>query len=188
MDPDTAGTNAYRLLPYERGFGSVVLARQESRVSPREVRPKANEIAERGEPAALELLLDLEKLRKVGRVRVGAGRRVIDVHEVIDRAHPLVHPTPENAEDRAEAALAKAGARLSQSRRIDRGQMEVTFRFDGQRFICVVHPITLNVIDAGICLVDHEDGHRGDSELTLDSLPSAIREAIDGGVLVITRR
>ena len=38
--------------------------------------------------------------------------------------------------------------------------------------------ITLRVVDAGICLVDHGDGHRGDDDLTLDSLPAAIREAI----------
>lgn len=56
------------------------------------------------------------------------------------------------------------------------------------RFITVCDAITLQVFDAGICLVDHHDEHRGDEELTLESLPSAIHEAMDLGVLVITRR
>lgn len=66
--------------------------------------------------------------------------------------------------------------------------MEVTFRFRGNRFITMCHAITLQVVDAGICLVDHGDGHRGDPELTLESLPSAIHEVMTLGVLVITRR
>ncbi len=48
--------------------------------------------------------------------------------------------------------------------------------------MALVDPVTLNVHDAGICL-DGEDGR-----LTLESLPSAIREAYSTGRLVITRR
>ena len=66
------------------------------------------------------------------------------------------------------------------------GQLEVRYRFMDERFVTVCDAITLQVYDAGVCL-----GHgaeRGDRLLTLDSLPSVIREAIDTEVLVITRR
>ena len=88
-----------------------------------------------------------------------------------------------------EAALAAAGAHVHSIRRIDGGQrLEARFMFGGERFITMCEAISLRVTDAGICLVDHGDGHRGDDDLTLDSLPSAIKEAIDLGALVITRR
>ena len=46
----------------------------------------------------------------------------------------------------------------------------------------VVDAITLQVYDAGVCLAGE------DRLVTLDSLPSVIREAIDTSRLVITRR
>ena len=60
--------------------------------------------------------------------------------------------------------------------------IEVRFRFLGETFITVVDAVTLQVHDAGVCL----DG--SDDALTLESLPSAIREAQETGRLVITRR
>jgi hypothetical protein len=95
-------------------------------------------------------------------------------------------PTLANAEERAEAALEAAGARMTSVRRMYGNQIEVTYRFMGERFITLCDAITLNVWDSGICL-----GHgaaRGDRELTLESLPAVIREAIESEVLVITRR
>lgn len=65
---------------------------------------------------------------------------------------------------------------------LDRERLEVTYRFMNNRFITVVHPITLQVLDAGICLAG------ADRMVTLDSLPSVIREAIQTSRLVITRR
>jgi hypothetical protein len=41
---------------------------------------------------------------------------------------------------------------------------------------------SLQVVEAGICLAGH------DREITLESLPSVVKEAIEDGVLVITRR
>ena len=62
------------------------------------------------------------------------------------------------------------------------GQREVVYTFLGQRFATIVDERTLQVRDAGICL----DG--ADRELTLESLPGVIREAVDTGELFITRR
>jgi hypothetical protein len=51
----------------------------------------------------------------------------------------------------------------------------------GQRLISLVEPERLRVIDAGFCL-------QGQDELvTLDSLPSVLREALDTDQLHITR-
>ena len=41
---------------------------------------------------------------------------------------------------------------------------------------------TLQVLDPGVCLANAH------SVLTLDAMPSVIREAVEDGVLVITRR
>jgi hypothetical protein len=63
--------------------------------------------------------------------------------------------------------------------------MAVTFRVDGQRFICSCDAETLQIVDSGICLNDYDTGEKGDTWLTLESLPSVIREAIETGVLHI---
>jgi len=85
-------------------------------------------------------------------------------------------------EERAADILEAAGASMLSGRVLEGGRYEVVFRYLGERFIAVVDRDTLHVYDAGICL----DGH--DEQLGLDSLPSVIAEAIDGGVLYITRR
>jgi hypothetical protein len=148
-------------------------------------------VADEGAPAAERLLIEIAERRRDGRIviRDGARARLVDVGRIVagarDRADAAVRDSPE---DRAEAALEKAGARMLAVRRLETGMLEVTFRYANQRFVTLADPRTLRVIDAGICLVDHMDGHRGDEELTLESLPSVIREAIDLGALVITRR
>lgn len=72
---------------------------------------------------------------------------------------------------------------MEEARNLGRGQLEVIFRFMDQRFICVVEAGTLQVIDSGICL-----GHPpSDRLLTLESLPSVIKEAIETDALVILR-
>jgi hypothetical protein len=78
-------------------------------------------------------------------------------------------------------ALSRAGAWLLDSRRLSGGQLEVTFDFMGERFQSLVEADTLRVVDAGLCLAG------ADALVTLDSLPAVIREAIEEGVLVITR-
>jgi hypothetical protein len=78
--------------------------------------------------------------------------------------------------------LCAAGATPLETRSLGRGQLEVTYRFYGQRFISIVDAATLQVIDAGVCLSG------SDSLVTLESLPSVIKEAIETRRLVITRR
>lgn len=88
-----------------------------------------------------------------------------------------------DAEQRAEAALEAAGARLESIRRIHGNELEVVFFYSGERFISIVDGATLQVIDSGICL-----GHPPADELiTLDSLPGVIQEAMETDRLVILR-
>jgi len=148
-------------------------------------------IADEGEPAAERFLLELAERRRDGRIflRGDGGARVLDVARIVDGARERADAaTLESPHERAEAALEAAGARFLGARATDVGWLEVRFQYAQHRFVTLADPRTLRVIDAGICLVDHHDGHRGDEELTLESLPSAIREAIDLGALVITRR
>ncbi|MCU0701413.1 MAG: hypothetical protein MUC96_33300 [Myxococcaceae bacterium] len=86
-------------------------------------------------------------------------------------------------ERRAAEALQAAGARLETLRRLANDQLEVVFRYEGERFISIVDAATLQVIDSGICL-----GHPPRDDLvTLESLPGVIQEAMDTGRLVILR-
>jgi hypothetical protein len=57
----------------------------------------------------------------------------------------------------------------------------VRFELDGEHFSSIVNAETLQVVDAGICLAG------ADRVLTLDSLPSVIREAVRDDILHITR-
>ena len=59
-------------------------------------------------------------------------------------------------------------------------QIEVRYDLDGERFVSIVDVDSLQVVDAGICLSG------SDRELTLESLPSVIREAMRTGRLNIT--
>ncbi|MFP2895163.1 hypothetical protein ACLEQD_01145, partial [Corallococcus sp. 4LFB] len=81
----------------------------------------------------------------------------------------------------AERALDKAGARLLAQRRLGDGLLEVVYTFMGERFVTVVEAATLRVRDAGVCLAG------ADTQVTLESLPSVLKEAIDTDALVITR-
>jgi len=156
--------------------------------SAREASPHLGEVADGGPAAAEALLARLEELRHGRRIVVAGGRAAVRVRRMVEHAMDgAARATLDNAPERAEAALEAAGARFLSARRAG-AHLEVRFWFDTERFVALVDALTLQVIDAGICLVDHVDGHRGDEELTLDSLPSAIREAMDLGVLVITRR
>ncbi|RKG51994.1 hypothetical protein D7X30_34775 [Corallococcus sp. AB011P] len=80
-----------------------------------------------------------------------------------------------------ERALDKAGARLLDHRRLGDGLLEVVYTFMGERFVTVVEAATLRVRDAGVCLAG------ADNRVTLESLPSVLKEAIDTDALVITR-
>lgn len=132
------------------------------------------------------VLSEAQRERQARRQRE-ADERVHDNHvrALAQNARPArqeQRPTVHNAAGRAEDALEAAGARTSSTRLLDPQRLQVRYRFMNQSFITVVHPITLQVLDAGICLAG------ADRMVTIDSLPSVIREAIDTHRLVITRR
>jgi hypothetical protein len=103
----------------------------------------------------------------------GAGRRAM---------------VPLDFAEAARAALAVGGAEYLDHRpSAQRGEVVVRFRVQKQRFECTCDEATLRIIDAGICLVDHETGERGDTYFTLESLPAVILEARRGGQLVVFR-
>jgi len=162
-------------------------------VSGREGEAHTLAIAERGRDAAVELLGRLDAERREHERALAERRRRADMRlaaaqaedERARRAEALRRVGPRAghlAAQRAEEALDAAGARLLASRTLGEGRMEVTFSFMNERFISVADMATLQVLDAGICLSG------SDREVTLESLPSVIREAIETRRLNITRR
>lgn len=88
----------------------------------------------------------------------------------------------------AAAALTVGGAVFVDSRKAyGRNEMVVTFKIRNRNFECVCDKKTLQIIDAGICLTDHDTGVRGDTRFTLESLPGVIRQAEREGKLVVFR-
>jgi hypothetical protein len=178
--------------PLRAAFGWAVVRRasNEKKIpcSVGEVWSKLGDVADAGDAAAIALLERLDEMRHGPRVTIAGVD--IRVRRVVERAtREAGEATYANAAERAETALTAAGAHVHGIRALDgRRQLEARFQFGGERFITIADAITLQIIDAGICLVDHGGGRRADDDLTLDSLPSAIREAMTLGELVITRR
>ncbi len=174
--------------PLRAAFAYAVLARTSRELtipfSPKEVRKDLLTIAGTGPDGAASSLRRLEHERRMW--------RALHPEEALLRGEappPVRHhgpqPTLANAEERADAALEAAGARLLAVRRLGDRQLEVRYRFMDERFVTVCDALTLQIHDAGVCLGHGEE--RGDRLLTLESLPSVIKEAIDTDVLVITR-
>jgi hypothetical protein len=88
----------------------------------------------------------------------------------------------------AKAALAVGGAEFLDARKSrNRGEMIVTFRMGARRFECTCDELTLQLIDSGICLIDHATGEKGDKYFTLESFPTVIRQAEREHRLVVFR-
>ncbi len=117
-------------------------------------------------------LADEERKRRLfEKIGTGKGRRALALHDF-------------NAA--AKAALAVGGAEfLDATKGYQGGERVVTYRYRNHRLECVCD-INLRITDAGVCLDDHR-GTKGDTWLTLESLPTVIGEAIDLGRLVIWR-
>ncbi len=189
-------------------FGLAVLAtavrRTGIQASPLEVRAHLLAFAEGGLAAAETVLRGIEAERERHDARLRArneARRQADLRREEDQRRDALlaqvrawertgapaearrRPPHGDPQTRAEAALDAAGARVVATRKLGGGRgVEVTFTFMGQRFISVADEDTLQVSDAGICLSGRDD------MVTLESLPSVIKEAIDTHRLVITRR
>lgn len=114
--------------------------------------------------------LEARRREIVERLGDGAGRRAL---------------AKEDFGAAATAALAVGGATLLDWKKV-RGEYVVKYRLLGRRFECVCDQL-LQIIDAGICLVDHATGKRYDTEFTLESLPGVVRTADEIGKLVVFR-
>ncbi len=166
------------------GYASVAVAgaRAQVPVSPREAMARVHDIAAGGRVVADRIVAEIAARRLAYLARQAQRAHEQRITQVAGSVREVAqHERGRSPQDLVEVALLGAGARMLRCRRLADQQLEVAFSFMGERFISVVHASTLNVHDAGICL----DG--ADSDLTLDSLPSAIREAIDTGQLYITR-
>jgi hypothetical protein len=154
-------------------FGYAVLLRSADErgipARPVEARASVVELADQGEPAARRLLLRLAAARQHGSGRTGIVPAVRSRQRAVD--DPI---------DRAAEALRAAGAVLHEARRLDVGLLEVRYGFLGEQFVSIVHGTSLQVVDAGICLSGE------DRALTLESLPSVLREAIQTDSLHMT--
>lgn len=135
-------------------------------VTPVEVIPWIGAVASGGDAATADVLehLRVERLRSPS--GLAAGRAPA--------------PAARDDEERIDDALRAVGAAVHEVHRLGPDVLRVRYRFDGDRWTCVVRADTLQVIDAGICL----DGE--DAQLTIESLPSVIREARGIGQLTRT--
>ncbi len=143
--------------------------------------------AEEARAAEAAMMAELEAEE---RARVAEQRRLQQIYSAAER-----HARERRALARrdfgtaAKAALAVSGAELLDHRdNVRRGEKVVQFRFKRRRFECVAHAETLRIIDAGVCLINHATGERGDDRFTLESLPAVIDEAMRRGVLHVFRR
>ncbi|HUJ61017.1 MAG TPA: hypothetical protein VLX92_21085 [Kofleriaceae bacterium] len=154
-------------------------------VSLRELTPHVVAIADGGRDVVAAMFAELIEQRR--REAELARQRAEDAAAQIRLAHAAGtarvlrrHPDPRH---RADDALEAAGARMLSVQQVCRGEMiDVTYEVDGVRIMSLVDPVTLQVIDPGLCLAG---AHR---VLTLDAMPSVVREAIEEGHLNITRR
>lgn len=101
----------------------------------------------------------------------GEGRREMALHD-FDAA--------------AKAALAVGGAVFLDAKKLRHNEWAVRYRLDRQRLECVCNE-RLRIIDAGICLIDHDTNEKGDTFFTLESLPAVVQQAQRERRLVIFR-
>jgi hypothetical protein len=174
-------------------FGYAVLLRtaeeQGVPARPAEARAHLAALADEGEPAARRVLgllqAERERQRRTasgpaapGLTSEGRARR----EGVASRAQgpARAERAQRDSEERVADALYGAHAGVRGMRWLAGDLLEVRYDLDGERFVSIVESGTMRVVDAGICLSGH------DRDLTLDSLPSAIREAARTRQLNIT--
>lgn len=184
--------------PLRAAFGYALLERVSRdvgiRFAPAEVRGRILAVAEGGRVPAEDCLRRLNHEREAQAARTRQARedaeRRVRSAELIEEAQRRmarlatrgVRGNPrEDGMQRAQQALLNAGARPLDLRRLAGQRLEVTYAFMGERFVSIVAADSLQVLDAGICLAG------ADGDVTLESLPSVIREAIETDVLVVTR-
>lgn len=147
-----------------------------------ELAPIVVEIADGGPTVVRQLFDNLVEQRRREQAAIAERRRQAELLERVGNVRVVGRAN--NPHERCDDALEQARARLTGFRRMARGaQVEVTYQVDGVTIISIVDPDSLQVIDPGVCL-----GHGGEfRRLTLDAMPSVIREAVRTGRLNILR-
>ncbi len=137
---------------------------------------------------------ELEKQRREEEDRLRQEERRQKIIEQLGDAVGRRNLARKDFQEAARAALIHGGAELLDTRTsVRKNEMVVRFKVNNRRFECVCDKLTLQIIDSGICLNAHyddedfEEGTRGDTWLTLESLPSVIRQADREGKLVVFR-
>jgi hypothetical protein len=162
-------------------LGSAIARELSVTTSVRELVPRAVAIADRGRDGVREWFEAVEAERRRAEEEARRQAEALRLEEAAGTARAVArHRDPVQ---RADDALDGARARMLSCTRRERGtQLDVTYEVDGTRIISLVRADTLQVIDPGICL---SGAHR---VLTLDAMPSVVREAIEENHLNITRR
>ena len=163
-------------------LGSALASELGAQVSIRELVPQAVAIADHGRAGMRAWLDELAAGRQRAEAEARRRAETIRLQAAAGTARALGHRG--DPVDHADDALDGARARMLSCRRLDRGaRLGITYEVDGERIMSIVDATTLQVIDPGICL-----GHGGEFRaLTLDAMPSVVREAIETGGLNITR-
>ncbi|MEO8701720.1 MAG: hypothetical protein ABI867_16860 [Kofleriaceae bacterium] len=163
-------------------LGLAVATELKIQLTIRELTPIVVEIAEGGRDVVRQLFDDLALARRREEAAIRERARLVLMHKSAVTARAVVRAR--DPRERCDEALASANARMTGFRRVANGtQCEVTYTVEGSRIISLVESDTLAVLDPGVCL-----GHDGEYKvLTLDAMPSVIRQAIDEGRLNIGR-
>jgi hypothetical protein len=147
----------------------------------RELSPVVVEIANQGMTVVRQLFDDLVQARLRAEALVREAEARVRLAKAAGNAKLVGRSR--NPREQCDDALDSAAARMVGFRAIANSQaFEVTYTLEGVRIITTVEADTLRVIDPGICL---SGAHR---VLTLDAMPSVVREAIEENHLNITRR
>jgi hypothetical protein len=137
---------------------------------------------------AEERRAELERIRAEEERKRAEAERVVQMMKDAGTAIGRREVLKRDFESAAREALRVSGAELLDARAsYNKGEMVIQYRFQHQRLECVVEKDTLRVIDAGVCLTDHDTGVKGDRLFTLESLPGVIGEALELGKLVVWR-
>ena len=149
-------------------------------LSVRELVPRAIQIADHGRDGVRSWLAELEAERE--RAAELARRESEQRRFAAAAGTAQALARSDDPVRRADDALDGANARMISCLRLDRGtRLDVAYDIDGIRIFSIVDADTLQVIDPGICL---SGAHR---VLTLDAMPSVVREAVEIDALNVTR-
>lgn len=141
---------------------------QGRRWSVQAVWPRLQEIAERGTEQVEQVLREVETQAP------STPRALPSVIRILDPSQGL--------RDRIEEVLTGFGATLYSMRQAHAEQVEIRWGYRGDTYNSLIDSNSLRVVDSGICLSGT------DGQFNLNSLPSVVREGMDEGLIVITRR